>query len=169
MLRRLANDHSGEVRRPDRRIATANHQIAQRDSPPPSMPESAHRPSRDRAVRDRQPQRRKILSGVASIDGSAPIEASCGDTVRHRPSRTDDRQLNHARRSLQLTAIAQIARPTPRAVDHKRKRADSKATGKRSAVSTGAQSDVVDRRLLADAIPVENGPETTLGGPPAKS
>jgi transposase len=45
----------------------------------------------------------------ASYNGTAPIEVSSGDVVRHRLSRSGDRQLNHA---LHMMAITQLAGDT---------------------------------------------------------
>jgi transposase len=44
----------------------------------------------------------------ASYCGAAPIEASSGDTIRHRLSRSGDRTLNHA---LHMMAITQVRPP----------------------------------------------------------
>jgi transposase len=57
----------------------------------------------------------KLLGEVGDIGrfaahtGTAPIEASSGEVVRHRLSRTGNRKLNHA---LHLIAIVQIRHPT---------------------------------------------------------
>lgn len=45
----------------------------------------------------------------ASYTGTAPIEASSGDVVRHRLSRAGNRQLNHA---LHMVAICQVRHDT---------------------------------------------------------
>ena len=47
---------------------------------------------------------------LASYAGTAPIEASSGDVVRHRLSRHGNRQLNHA---IHLAAHVQTIRPGP--------------------------------------------------------
>ena len=49
---------------------------------------------------------------LASYAGTAPIEASSGDVVRHRLSRHGNRQLNHA---IHLAAHTQTIRPGPAA------------------------------------------------------
>ena len=60
----------------------------------------------------------------ASYCGAAPIEASSGDTVRHRLSRAGDRTLNHA---LHMMAITQVrSHPGGRAY-YQRKRAAGKS------------------------------------------
>jgi transposase len=48
----------------------------------------------------------------AAHTGTAPLEASSGQVVRHRLFRAGDRKLNHA---LYLMAIVQIRHPTARA------------------------------------------------------
>ena len=48
----------------------------------------------------------------ATHTGTAPLEASSGQVVRHRLSRAGDRKLNHA---LYLMAIVQVRHPHPRA------------------------------------------------------
>ena len=51
-------------------------------------------------------------AAFASYTGTAPIEVSSGDVVRHRLSRAGDRQLNYC---LHIMAITQIQRDYPRA------------------------------------------------------
>jgi transposase len=45
----------------------------------------------------------------AAHTGTAPLEASSGQIIRHRLSRAGDRKLNHA---LYMMAIVQIRRPS---------------------------------------------------------
>ena len=45
----------------------------------------------------------------AAHTGTAPLEASSGQVVRHRLSRAGDRKLNHA---LYMMAIVQVRRPS---------------------------------------------------------
>ena len=49
-------------------------------------------------------------AAFASFCGVAPIEVSSGDVVRHRLSRTGDRQLNYA---LHVVAMTQIRHDSP--------------------------------------------------------
>ena len=44
----------------------------------------------------------------ASYNGTAPIDASSGDQVRHRLSRAGNRRINHA---LHMIAVTQIRQP----------------------------------------------------------
>jgi transposase len=50
-------------------------------------------------------------SRPATHTGTAPLEASSGQVVRHRLSRAGDRKLNHA---LHLVAIVQVRHPNRR-------------------------------------------------------
>jgi transposase len=58
----------------------------------------------------------------AAHNGTAPIEASSGQVVRHRLSRAGNRKLNHA---LHLIAIVQIRHPTAGQVYYRRKLAEA--------------------------------------------
>ena len=46
----------------------------------------------------------------AAHTGTAPLEASSGQVIRHRLSRAGDRRLNHA---LYMMAMVQVRRPVP--------------------------------------------------------
>ena len=82
----------------------------------------------------------KILGRVGTIDrfrsaaafatytGTAPIDVSSGDVVRHRLSRAGDRQLNLC---LHVMALTQIRQDTPGRTYYLRKRTGAKATKKR--------------------------------------
>ncbi|MFD6060204.1 transposase [Rhodococcus wratislaviensis] len=88
----------------------------------------------------------KILARVGSIHrfrsaaaftsdtGTAPIEASSGDVVRHRLSRAGDRQLNCC---LHTMAITQISRDTPGRAYYQRKRALERVARERCAACGG--------------------------------
>jgi transposase len=52
----------------------------------------------------------RSAAALASHTGTAPIEVSSGDVVRHRPSRAEDRQVNYC---LHIMAITQVSRDTP--------------------------------------------------------
>jgi transposase len=60
----------------------------------------------------------------ATHTGTAPLEASSGQVIRHRLSRAGDRKLNHA---LHLMAIVQVRHPTAGRAYYRRKRAEGKA------------------------------------------
>lgn len=84
----------------------------------------------------------------AAFNGTAPIEASSGDTVRHRLSRRGDRQLNKV---LHTAAISQIRRDTLGRSYYLRKLDEGKTQGEAIRALKRQLSDVVYRRLVADA------------------
>jgi transposase len=83
----------------------------------------------------------------ASHTGTAPLEASSGQVVRHRLSRAGDRKLNHA---LHLMAIVQVRHPTAGQAYYRRKRAEGKSPKEALRCLKRRLSDAVYRRLLAD-------------------
>jgi transposase len=60
----------------------------------------------------------------AAHTGTAPLEASSGQVIRHRLSRAGDRKLNHA---LYMMAMVQIRRPSPGQTYYQRKLAEGKS------------------------------------------
>jgi transposase len=101
----------------------------------------------------------KFLGGVGDVrrfptkhhfathTGTAPLEASSGQVVRHRLSRVGDRKLNHA---LYMMAMVQIRHPTPGQVYYRRKRAEGKSSKEALRCLKRRLSDAVYRCLLAD-------------------
>jgi len=83
----------------------------------------------------------------AAHTGTAPLEASSGQVVRHRLSRAGDRKLNHA---LYLMAIVQIRHPTAGQAYYQRKRAEGKSAKEALRCLKRRLSDAVYRCLLAD-------------------
>jgi transposase len=83
----------------------------------------------------------------ATHTGTAPLEASSGQVVRHRLSRAGDRRLNHA---LYLMAIVQIRHPTAGQAYYRRKRAEGKSSKEALRCLKRRLSDAVYRCLLAD-------------------
>jgi transposase len=83
----------------------------------------------------------------AAHTGTAPLEASSGQVVRHRLSRAGNRKLNHA---LYLMAIVQIRHPTAGQAYYRRKRAEGKAPKEALRCLKRRLSDAVYRSLLAD-------------------
>jgi transposase len=79
--------------------------------------------------------------------GTARLEASSGQVIRHRPSRAEDRKLNHA---LYLMAIVQIRHPTAGQAYYRRKRAEGKSAKEALRCLKRRLSDAVYRCLLAD-------------------
>jgi transposase len=83
----------------------------------------------------------------ATHTGTAPLEASSGQVIRHRLSRAGDRKLNHA---LHLMAIVQVRHPTAGRAYYRRKRAEGKAPKEALRCLKRRLSDAVYRCLLAD-------------------
>src|SRR3954453_8691421 len=85
----------------------------------------------------------------ASWNGTAPIDASSGDQVRHRLSRAGNRQIN---RVLHTMARVQLRNPTPGRDYYERKKADGKAPMEAMRCLKRRLSDMVFKRMLDDAI-----------------
>ena len=111
----------------------------------------------------------KILALVGSIDrfrsaaafasytGTAPIEASSGDVIRHRLSRAGNRQLNHC---LHIMAITQLSHDTRGRAYYQGKRAAGKSHREALRCLKRQLSDAVYRRLVRDAHPdSKTGPQ----------
>ena len=96
----------------------------------------------------------------ASWNGTAPIDASSGDQVRHRLSRAGNRQIN---RVLHIMATVQLRNPTEGRAYFDRKKAAGKTSMEAMRALKRRLSDIVYRQLLADALtPSATGP----GGQP---
>jgi transposase len=151
-LRRLAAELIGEVRHLDRRIATTSTQISD------AVAASGTTLTQLRGIGDLTAG--KILGRVgditrfrspaafASYTGTAPIEVSSGDVVRHRLSRAGDRQLNYC---LHIVAITQLKRDCPGRDYYLRKRASGKGHKEALRCLKRRLSDVVYRQLFRDA------------------
>jgi len=84
----------------------------------------------------------------ASYNGTAPIDASSGEQVRHRLSRAGNRRNGHA---LHMMAVTQIRYPgTPGRVYYERKRAEGKTPKEALRCLKRRLSDLVYYQLLAD-------------------
>ncbi len=94
----------------------------------------------------------------ASWTGTAPLDASSGEHIRHRLSRAGNRRLNHV---LHIAAITQIRLDTDGRRYYRRKRAEGKTKKEALRCLKRRLSDVVYRQLVADAqligTPVEPG------------
>ncbi len=90
----------------------------------------------------------------ASWNGTAPIDASSGDQIRHRLSRAGNRQIN---RTLHIMATVQLPNPTEGRAYY-----DRKAAGKTSMESMRCLkrrlSDIVYRHMVDDAVRTMTGP-----------
>ena len=83
----------------------------------------------------------------ASYTGTAPIEASSSEVVRHRLSRIGNRQLNHA---LHMAAVVQVGHDTPGLAYHRRKLAEGKSEKEALRCVSAGISDAVFRVLCSD-------------------
>ena len=90
----------------------------------------------------------RSAAAFASYTGTAPIEVSSGDVVRHRLSRAGDRQLNYC---LHVAAITQLRHDCPGRDYYLRKRACGKGHKEALRCLKRRLSDVVYRQLLRDA------------------
>jgi transposase len=84
----------------------------------------------------------------ASWTGTAPIEASSGEIVRHRLSRAGDRRMNHV---IHIAAATQIRLDTPGRAYYRRKLAAGKTRAEAMRCLKRRISDAIYRQLLADA------------------
>ena len=85
----------------------------------------------------------------ASWNGTAPIDASSGDQVRHRLSRAGNRQIN---RTLHIMATVQLRNPTEGRAYFDRKVASGKGNMEAMRCLKRRLSDLVYRGMLNDAI-----------------
>jgi transposase len=83
----------------------------------------------------------------AAHTGTAPLEASSGQVIRHRLSRAGDRKLNHA---LYMMAMVQVRRPSPGQAYYRRKLAEGKSPKEALRCLKRRLSDAVYRCLVAD-------------------
>ena len=92
----------------------------------------------------------------ASWTGTAPIEASSGEIVRHRLSRAGNRRMNHM---IHIAATTQIRLDTPGRAYYRRKIAAGKSRREAMRCLKRRISDALYRQLRADAATgVDAGP-----------
>jgi hypothetical protein len=84
----------------------------------------------------------------ASWTGTAPLDASSGEQIRHRLSRAGNRRLNHV---LYIAALAQIRYPGEGPTYNRRKLSEAKTKKESLRCLKRRLSDAVYRQLLADA------------------
>ncbi|MEV6601471.1 transposase [Actinoplanes sp. NPDC051346] len=96
----------------------------------------------------------------ASWNGTAPIDASSGDQNRHRLSRAGNRRIN---RVLHIMAVVQLRRDTEGRRYYRRKLAAGKTPMEAMRALKRRLSDIVYRRMVADAIAARTGPGGHLG------
>jgi hypothetical protein len=91
----------------------------------------------------------------ASWTGTAPIDASSGQHLRHRLSRAGNRRLNHV---LYMAGIVQLRHDTPGRAYYRRKRAAGKTSMEAMRCLRRRLSDAVYRQLVTDAAAQDAGP-----------
>jgi transposase len=96
----------------------------------------------------------------ASWTGTAPIDASSGDHVRHRLSRGGNRQIN---RVLHLMAVVQLRNPTTGRAYFDRKKASGKTSMEAMRCLKRRLSDLVYKTMLDDLVAAH---KTGPGGQP---
>jgi transposase len=84
----------------------------------------------------------------ASWTGTAPLDASSGEQIRHRLSRAGNRKMNHM---LHIAAATQVRLDTPGRAYFRRKLAEGKTRMEAMRCLKRRISDAVYRQLLADA------------------
>ena len=103
----------------------------------------------------------------ASWTGTAPLDASSGEQIRHRLSRAGNRRLNHV---LHIAAIAQIRLGGEGRTYYRRKLGEAKTRKEARRCLKRRLSDMVYRQLVADAQQAEahargrGGSGRALGG-----
>lgn len=84
-----------------------------------------------------------------SWNGTAPIDASSGDQIRHRLSRAGNRQINQV---LHIMATVQLRNPTQGREYFDRKKVSGKTSMEAMRCLKRKLSDVVYRHMVTDAI-----------------
>jgi transposase len=96
----------------------------------------------------------------ASWNGTAPIDASSGDQVRHRLSRAGNRQIN---RVLHIMAVVQLRNPTEGRAYYDRKVAAGKTPMEAMRSLKRRLSDIVYHQMITDARAKATGPGGHVG------
>lgn len=109
---------------------------------------------------DRYPNR----DVFASANGTAPLAASSGRTVRHRLNRGGNRQLN---RALYTIAITQIRTSTEGRAYYERKRAEGKTSKEAIRCLKRRLSDQVYKAMRTDAAAAYTASDRTNAAPVA--
>jgi transposase len=96
----------------------------------------------------------------ASWNGTAPIDASSGDQVRHRLSRAGNRQVN---RALHIMAVVQLRNPTEGRAYYDRKVAAGKTPMEAMRALKRRLSDIVYHQMILDHRAAQTGPGGHMG------
>jgi transposase len=91
----------------------------------------------------------------ASWTGTAPLDASSGEQIRHRLSRAGNRRMNHV---VHIAAIVQIRHDTEGRAYYRRKLAAGKTSMEALRCLKRRLSDVIYRQLVADQRVRDAGP-----------
>ncbi len=97
----------------------------------------------------------------ASWNGTAPIDASSGDQVRHRLSRAGNRQIN---RTLHIMATVQLRNDTQGRAYFDRRKHDGKTSMEAMRALKRRLSNIVYRTMLDDAVRASAASEVTGPG-----
>lgn len=163
-LRTLAMDLISEVRQLDRRIKKAGNDIEAAVSASGTTLTQLHGVGALTAGkilgRVGNITRFRSAAAFASYTGTAPIEVSSGDVIRHRLSRAGDRQLNFC---LHVMALTQIRHNTPGRTYYLKKRSEGKGHKEAMRCLKRRLSDSVYRQLIRDAASMAAGPEGHSG------
>lgn len=150
--RQLAADHLADVVAIDRKIAAIEARIVAAVNASGTTLTSLYGVGPVTAARIleevRDIARFATRNHFATFTGTAPIEASSGDVIRHRLNRGGNRKLNHA---LHMIAIVQIRKDGPSRAYYLRKRAEGKSKKEALRCLKRRIADVVYRQLLIDA------------------
>ena len=96
----------------------------------------------------------------ASWNGTAPLDASSGDQVRHRLSRAGNRQIN---RVLHIMAVVQLRNPTEGRAYFDRRVAEGKTPMEAMRALKRRLSDIVYRQMINDATTPQDEPGRATG------
>ena len=174
----LALQHLGDVRSLDRRIKAARDRIAAMvDASGTGLvnlygvgPLVAGRVLAEAGDVGRFPTK----DHFATYNGTAPIDVSSGEQVRHRLSRSGHRRVNHA---MHIMAVVQVRNPKSEGrAYYERKRTEGKTSKEALRLLKRRLSDVIYRQLVADhyaklvpcASPTTARPMLSTSSSPAK-
>ena len=167
-LRALAMDLVSQVRQLDRRIELAANDIQMAVSASGTtltdLPGLGALTAGKILGRVGDVSRFRSVAAFASYTGTAPIEVSSGQVVRHRLSRAGDRQLNSC---LHVRALAQVRHDTPGRAYYLRKRSEGKNHNEAIRCLKRRLSDIVYRQLIGDAVTQKAGPRGHSGAAPS--
>jgi transposase len=96
----------------------------------------------------------------ASWNGTAPLDASSGEQVRHRLSRAGNRQIN---RVLHIMAVVQLRNPTEGRAYFDRRVAEGKTPNEAMRALKRRLSDIVYRQMILDAKRARTNPGGQTG------